>query len=568
MIASNALALMDSYITDVLSGEQVVCSAVRAAVMRHVRDLERESTKAFPYYFNKRHAEGAIEFFPAMLRHSIGSVAGHEFHLEPWQAFAIGSIHGWKRIEDDTRRFRRVYWSMGRKNGKSTVAAGLAIFAGLMDVNPKTGKPESVAEVLLSATKRDQSNVIYNEIERMRSQSKWIAKESEVKNQRIYFKPTQGTIRCVSSDKPFDGLNPHMVVMDELHAWKDTVHRKFYDTMLTGSGNREQPLLLIVTTAGDDKSYLWLDEYKYAMGVVRGEIEDESIFAYSFELDEDDDPLDEANWIKANPNLGVSLKIDWLREQALQAKQSDLSLSRFTRYHGNRIVSATNRAFDLDQWDKCHGQLSDWQTADAIAAAVDLGARDDLAAWALVARFPTDKTNEDESPVWRYEARTQCYIASDSSRDLTLPPFCNWVHRDLLKVSKYPLSQLMEDLLRECTELPVSDVAYDPYNGQQFAEALEQAGVVVASYSQTCSMFHEPIMDLRQAMQDGRLVHNGDPLLRWCIGNAVIVRDVQDRWMFGKRDSSEKIDAAVAMTMAYRRAMVAPPRSIGNLFIY
>ncbi len=127
--------------------------------------------------------------------------------------------------------------------------------------------------------------------------------------------------------------------------------------------------------------------------------------------------------------------------------------------------------------------------------------------------------------------------------------------------------QEIGEVVEACREYPINDVAYDPYNGQQLSEEISQEGITIASMAQNCSMFHEPINDFMQAMQDGRLTHTGCPLLRWSIGNAVLVRDRNDRWMFDKRSSNDKIDPVVAMVMAYRRAMVAPQRPSGSLCI-
>jgi len=566
LIASGTSAKVQEYIDDVLNGNIVVCKMVRQAVERHVRDLERQRTPEFPYYFNERHAGVACDFFPMMLRHSIGDSAGLPFELEPWQAFGMWGLFGWKRESDDSRRFRKFLKSVARKNGKSTEAAGIALYLASMDVNPQTGQIEQVAEVILSATKKEQvEKVIYAEIERMRVRSKHIEKASSRINRQITFKANQGTIRCVGSDKPYDGLNPLAVLMDELHAWREH-HRKFYDTMQTGSGNRCQPMIGTVTTAGDDTSHLWLEEYRYAQGVLDQTIKDESFFAYVFEIDEDDDPLDEATWIKANPNLGVSVKLDYLRDQAKQAASSKLSLNRFTRYHCNRLVSSMEKAFDLEQWDKCRGELSDWHQADAVGAGVDLGGRDDLAAWAMAARFELDE-ERDGKPVYRYEIRTQAYIAADTERDLTAQPFANWVYSGLIQKCKYPTANLRDDLIEEVGEVGVHAVAYDQYNAQQFGDDLTEEGITAARMAQNFSMFNEPIRDFMQAMKDGRITHNGNPLLRWCAGNAIISRDRNDRWMFDKRSSSEKIDPIVAMIMAFRMASLAPPRVRGNLYM-
>ncbi|HUS39556.1 MAG TPA: terminase TerL endonuclease subunit [Pirellulales bacterium] len=567
MIATATASIVNGYISSVLDGDAVVCELTRAAVQRHVDDLDRQSTTSFPYHFDARRASASVDFFPVMLRHSIGDFAGLEFNLEPWQAFGVWSIFGWKRDEDDTRRFRRVYWSTGRKNGKSTWVAGIALQVASMDINPLTGKPESVAECILCATKKEQAEkVTYAEIERMRLSSSHLAEITEAVNKQIKFRHNHGTIRCVGSDRPYDGLNPHLVVKDEVHAWNE-YHRKFYDTITTGGGARAQPLDITTTTAGDDQSHLWREEYEYVSRVTRGEIDDESVFGWVFEIDEKDDPLDEGNWIKANPNLGISLKWGYLRQEAKRAAESAIGLNRFTRYHCNRVVRSTERAFDLEVWDSCAGELSDWRDADAIGGGVDLGARDDLAAWALVARFATGEVTRDDQPEYRFEIRGQAYIADDTHRDIRKQPFATWIHNGLIRKSRFPINELRADLVEQCEIFGISDIAYDPYNGQHFSEQIAAEGIAIAKMAQTYSMFNEPINTFHQALIDGRITHDGNPLLRWCVGNAVIARDRTDRWMLDKRDSNEKIDPVVAMVMAYWRASVTPTKIQGSYYL-
>lgn len=577
MIASISVQKALQYVDDVLSGDQVACKLVKAACERHVRDMKRQDTKRFPYRFDAQAAAIACEFYPTVLRHSIGEFSGLPFELEPWQLFGIASIFGWKHSDTNARRFRKVYWAMGRKNGKSCIAAGIALYMASMDVNPKTNTPENVAQVVLSAPKKEQaSKVIYAEICRMREASRALAKRSTDKNNQVEFTHNQGFICCVGSDRGMSGLSPHCVVMDELHEWKETVHRKFYDTMQTGGGSRIQPLTVTVTTAGDDCSYIWLDEYRYAKRVVRQEVKDDRLFALSYELDTKDDLFDEANWIKGNPNLGVSVKHEYLEDQAREAKQSKVATNRFKRYHCNNLVSSLEAAFDLPQWDKCQGVLSDWRQADALGAGVDLGGRDDMAAFAIVARFllPDDQQPQatdddpDPKPLYRYEGQTWAYIANDCSRDLTVQPFADWVHSDLLRACAHPNRELADALVEKCIALGVEDVAYDPHGGQLLAEQVENDGIDIASMSQTCRMFNEPIGDFMECVQSGRFTHDGNPLLRWCIGNTIVISDRQERWMFDKKASSEKIDPVVALIMAFRRACVAPANYQGtDLFI-
>ena len=565
MIADSFASTLQGYIDGVQSGAIVASKLVRAAVDRHVKDLARQSTPEFPYYFDAAHAARVCRFYPSVLRHSVGRNAGMPFELEPWQVFCEASIFGWKRDCDGTRRFRKTYESMARKNGKSTRGAGRSIFMGGFDVNPKISKVEPVAQVVQSATKRDQvDKVLFAEVERMRRRSPAITKRSRFVKHEVLFDGNDGCIMTTGSDKPYDGLNPHFVIMDELHAWREH-HREFYDTMVTGSGFRDQPLISIITTAGDDRSYLWLEVYEFASKVVTGTVEDNEFFVFIAELDEQDDPLDETCWIKANPNLGVSVSLDYLRQQAIEAKASPVAMNRFTRYHGNRKVTSIEKAFDLESWDRCRGELGNWNLADAIGNGVDLGARDDLAATAQCARFQIGE--REGKPVYRYELKVQAYIGDDTVRDLTKSPFFQWVYGGFLQKSTYPIADLRDNLIEKCKENGSKMVAYDPYNGQTLAEELKQEGLEPFRMAQNHSMFNEPIRDFMAAINEGRIVHDGNPLLRWAINNAVVYRDRKDLWMFDKKSSSEKIDPVVAAVMAFRVCCIAPARATGSLFI-
>jgi phage terminase large subunit-like protein len=559
---------VDKYVRDVLSGRVVSCVSHRAAIQRYVDDLERQNSPEFPYYFSLDVSSAHCDFFPEVLKHSIGKSAGQPFVLEPWQLFGIWNIFGWKRIADRTRRFRRVFWTMARKNGKSTLGSGIAIDGGMADVNPFTGRPEDVAEIVLCATKKEQAQkVMYAEIERMRGQSEHVKALSTPINKQITFTHNKGYIHCIGSDKPFDGLNPHMVLMDEKHAWREH-HRKFYDTMMTGSGNRSQPLIIDFTTAGDDTSQLWQEDYNYATGVVRGDFVDESYFAYIFELDENDDPLDESLWPKANPNIGVSIGLESLREAAAKAKTSPVELNRFTRYHCNRKVSSFDRFILPSDWDANADELSDWANADAITAGIDLGGRDDLASYGVVARFPVDEDDEGKT-IWRFECFSRSFIVEDTHRNMKQQPWAGWIAERQLSVSRYVVAALRDAFLADADKLGIRAVAYDPYNAAQLGDELEQAGLEVLKMPQNEYHFNEPIEELLAAIREQRFRPDvNDKVLRWCSLNAMVRKNSQGKMMFDKKNSREKIDAVVATTMGLRLAMLAPSRPSGSLFIH
>jgi phage terminase large subunit-like protein len=571
LIASAALSHVQQYIDGVLSGEIVVGELVRLAVERHVADLAKQNTDDFPYVFDADQAAIAIDFFGSVLVHTIGEFVGMPFILEPWQAFGVANIFGWRRM-DGTRRFRRVYWSTARKNGKSTTGAGIAIEMAMFDRNPVTGEPEEVSEVIIAATKKDQAEIIYKECLRMRAKSRWLSEISHEKYRRLTFTSNGGYIRAIGSDRSQDGLNTHCTIKDELHAWTEAVHGECYNTITTGGATRTQPMDVTVTTAGSTSSMIWLKEYDHACGVLRGIYKHESTFALCFEIDKTDDPFDESVWVKANPNLGASVKIQYLREQASLC-HDDVTKNVFTRYHCNRLVSNIASAFSLDQWDQCKAELSDWSESDAIGAGIDIGGQDDLASYGLVARFDTGRTmpalevDGGEVPIYRYEMQTRTYLATTAARDITEAPMCDWLFTGKINQCEHPMHELLRDLLADCTHYQVYDVAYDPSQALLLAEQLEIKGIVCASMGQNMGQFTAPINDLRNAIREGRFRHNGDPVLRWCVSNAVAKQDGGAHCMYDKPSSTEKIDALVAGTMGYRRAMVAPGRAVGELFV-
>ncbi len=557
----------EQYIQDVLDEKITVCRSVRQAVERQVRDLANSENKDFPYYFDRETASAICQYFPVALRHSIGKHAGKRFHLEPWQEFCISTIFGWKRKDDNCRRFRRAYWSMGRKNGKSSIAAGIAMLMASIDINPFTNDAEARAQVILAATKKEQAEkVVMAECIRMREQSPLIKEGSIYQNKIIRFNHNGGNISCVGSDRPFDGLNPVLCVLDETHAWRK-VHQPFYSTMQTGSGSRAQPLILTVTTAGDDRSHIWIEEVNYAKQVLEQAVDDSSLFVACYEMDEKDDPLDPDLWVKSNPNIGVSVSAEFLEQQAKQAASSVTAMNRFKRYHANVLVSSTEHIFDMEHFAKCSGELSDWREADAVSFGVDLGGRDDLCAYAAVARFETDKSETDGTPIYRYEVKTQAYISVNTKRDLREKPFCDFIDDGRIRITPAPIADLQADLMQDYWDLNGTDVAIDPYQAQQFGEQCTQQGLTIASMAQTTAHFNSPISIFRQACADENFRHNDDALLKWCLSNAVAVRDRSDRYMLDKASSSQKIDPLVACLMALARATVAPVRGRGDWYV-
>ncbi len=554
MITANTnLRRIGGYIRSVLDGSAVTGAIARAAVQRHVDDLVRAESDDWLYEFNAIKAERACAFFPRFLRHSKGEWAGHPFELSDWQLFVIANLFGWVRKADGYRRFRKAYISLARKNGKSTIAAGIALMLLILD-------KEAGAEVFVGATKRDQATIIHNEARRMVHASPSLSRFATVHKYAITVDGTNSFFHPIASNKPYDGHNPHGVIFDELHAFREE-HRDFHETMSTGGASRRQPLEVTVTTAGNDKSLLWREADRAVRNVITGAYQDETVFGFICTIDGDDDPFDEAVWAKANPNLGTSVKLSYLRDQARDSQATPTRRNAFIRYHCNREVSSVEDAITAEVWDASEGELSNWADATYIGGGIDLGGRDDLAAFALCAKFPVavetvieEDGEEVERTTWRYEIRSKAYIESDCMRDLSTQPWAQWLHEEKLTKSENLIPDLRDDFEAICSELGVYSFAFDPYNARQIGAELETSGMTAVKMPQNYGHFNEPLREFMLALKDGRVRHDGDPILRWAALNMAIKEGARKEWMPAKDRSKDKIDPIVAVIMAFREA--------------
>lgn len=547
------------YMEGVMCGSITAPKYIRKLYKRHLEELERPISEEWPYLFNWKVAERNCMFFPVALKHSKGKkFAGKPFRLEPWQAAAVAILFGWQHISG-TRRFRKVLLYEARKQGKSALAAGFSILLGSEDGEPG-------AEVYHTATKIKQARVVFDATDDMIQRSPALMRRCRRRKNDLEFPRNGGKIEPLGSDRPFSGLNPHAVVFDELHEWQEH-HRKFYDTMTTGSDNRDQPLFITLTTAGDDKSLLLQEELKYARGVLDGTINDPTVLSFLYEIDPDDDPLDPECWIKANPNLGVTIPRAALEAHANAAKASPQEMNKFIRFHCNRFVSSVEDTLTADQWDAVAGELSDWTQADGVYAGVDLGGQNDLAAYGLVARFIISE-RDDGTPVYRYEATARAFISEDATRDLSQEPFATWCTNGQLRTCRYVLTDLMDSLLDDCDRLGIQYVAFDPHNARQMLELMEQNGLNGVKMYQSHAFFNDPTNEYLTAFAEDRFKPDvGAEVLRWCALNMCIVRDSKLLIKPDKKNSQEKIDAICAVLMALKAAMVAPSGYSGSAFL-
>jgi phage terminase large subunit-like protein len=318
-------------------------------------------------------------------------------------------------------------------------------------------------------------------------------------------------------------------------------------------------LEIIITTAGDDKSTIWQEEDDYATRVVEsaitGDIIDDRLFAFIARLDDEDDPFDEECWPKANPNLGVSMDLDYLRIQANEARQKPTAFNSFVRYHCNRRVTSNERAIKPEQWAAARGERPDPKEFDRVYlhGAFDLGRADDFAAEATCEAFH----KPEELPI--YFIRSHSFTCEDSPMAQG-EPCRSWIREGLIEChngNSVDFNEVQDHILHGVPGTPAT-WAYDETFAKQMAQSLlNEHGLQIFKFTQAPHYYNEPVREFLKALADGRIIHEGDPVFTWQALNLTIKRNARDQWMPDKSNPKQKIDAMVAVLMAFSECLFA-----------
>jgi phage terminase large subunit-like protein len=530
------------YALDVIAGRIVAGVYVRKAAERHLADLS--NTRGL--YFDEAAATKAIGFF-ALLRHYKGDLGredagrGAFVVLEAWQQFIVGAAFGWKRA-DGRRRFRRIYVEVAKKNGKTLMAAGLALLLAFFDGEPG-------AEVYSSATKEDQARLSWNDGAAMVSKNASLQRRIRKVGKRLVDERTSSFWMPLGrdSDTGDQGINVHAAIIDELHVLEN---RDTIDNIETATAARSQPMVVKITTAGVKRESVWAEERADAIAVVEGRATDDAMLVLIYTLDEGDDPFEEAVWPKANPNLGVSVRVDTMREQAEQAKRSPGKLAPFLRFRMNIPTGVATRALDIDEWDLNAGEPIIPDGA-MVYGGLDLASVRDLTALVLVYRDP-EGLHHVECRFWCPEDGVQ----ERSRRDGV--PYADWVRDGYLtatpgNVTDYAYVQA--EIMALAERWQIVETGLDRWNATQLATMLQQDGASIVFVPQTWAGLAPAWRELDKLTLEHRLRHGGHPILRWMAGNVEVETDAAGNQRPSKARSSERIDGMVALDMALGRAM-------------
>lgn len=550
----NATLDYDKYGRDVLAGLIPVCKWTRLAVERHYRDLENAHERGL--VFSEEHARHALRFFD-FLKHSKGKWARQPFMLSDWQAFWTALIFGWLRF-DGTRRYRKAYFRVARKNGKTTWIAGIGLYLFV-------GDGEAGAEVFTAATKLSQAKLIHVESEMMVRQSKELSKHITIQRNNLFIDGTSCKYVPLGADaKTEDGLNPHGALIDELHAHPS---RELYDVIDSATGAREQPLMLMITTAGfGGLETICRVEDEYVKGILEETLEDDKYFGVIYQLDEaeklgddfedtdekSDNWQDESTWIKANPNLGVSVNIEKLREAATKAKQDPSALDNFLTKHLDMWVKGARKWMPLKQWKKCAAKYTfdDLKTAEAVFAGLDLASVSDLCSLVIVANMPDGKKR-----IWGKHYLPEDKALSTENKNAAL--YKRWADAGWLTLTEGNVTDydyIERDIHAMMSCLPIQEVAFDKYNATQIVNNLQAEDVPMVEFRQGFLSMSPAMKQLEIDILTGKLQHPNDPVINWAISNVVMIRDAAGNQKPDKEKSIGKIDPVVAMIMATGRS--------------
>lgn len=514
-----------------------------------------EEGRARGLVWSPAHANKGIRFF-RFLKHSKGEHGGQPIVLEPWQRFIFGSIHGWRWAtgpKRGLRRFKTAIVVVAKKNGKSTICGGAGLHGLIADDEPG-------AEVYAVATKKEQARQVFDAAFQMVRASPLLMNRLDPLKNAIVDQRTASTFQPLSADvEGADGKNPHIAIVDELHRHKKAT---MLNLMAESMDARRQPLLWIITTAGDDSPETpYANEEDYAIKILEGTLTNDSYFAYLAMLDPGDDWADEKNWIKANPNLNVSIGLDALRDAAAKAKGKPDALASFKRLRLNIRTAAQSRAVPMAQWDlggrpatvppnddelkgsPCHAGFDGSTSVDTTS---------------LVRLFPPRAKGE------KWIVRAKFWMPGDNVEERghrDRAPYKQWVDQGWIETT--PGNIVDHDAIeKELEELhkttPFLSLAYDPWGVVAMMARLTEKGIPAVTFGQTIQNYAAASVEFEKRLEAADLDHAGNPVLRWMASNLHWIKDGKDNKMPHKGRSTGRIDGMSAQIMAHGRA-VAPP---------
>ena len=489
--------------------------------------------------------EAVVQFCERALVHVQGDLAGQPFTLQPWQRRIVRDLFG--TVDGDgRRRYREALIAVPRKNGKSTLGAALALAALCLD-------GEQGAQIFSAAAEKDQARLVFSIAKAMVGRSQLLSEMLQVYGDAIVNPDVHGVYKPISAEAySKHGLNPHLVIFDELHAQKTP---DLYDVLRTGMGARSQPLMVSITTAGYARDSVCRKVWDYASAVSEGMIHDDAFYAAVWETAPAADWTDPDQWAAANPNLGVSVSREFLERECEKAKRDTAYENTFRQLYLNQWTEQSVRYIPMRDWDATASIPLPDLDGQPCFIGIDLSNTVDLTAW--VAAFPlASLPGDDDAETPAVALVPRVYIPAErmeerERRDRV--PYRAWVKDGIVTATpgnSVDYETVMADIMAAADTYDVKGVGIDPWNSTHMQQRLLGEGVPVVAYRQGFKSFADPTKQLQRLTLEHRIIHAGSAPLRWNMSNLVVRLDEAGNVKPDKARAAEKIDIAVAAIMA------------------
>ena len=552
----DAAAVAREYCQQVTQGGIAAGDLLKRACQRHLDDLETAHGRGYFYDpVAARNLATWLEVFCGL-------------KLIPWQLWIASSLFAWKK-PSGARRFDNAWISVGKKQGKTLLAAAVGLFGLVADA-------EKNAEVFSVATKKEQARIIWEDAARMVIQNPELKAHVEKYAHALTVEDTFSTFKPLSSDtSSMDGLRPHFLLCDELHEWEN---RALWAKLVKGVVSRTQPLVFAITTAGENRESFCYTKHEIATRILTGVFDAPESFAAIFELDKGDDYRVEDNWIKANPSLGISVQLGSMRKALAETEQDPGSLNEFLRYNMNQWVShRAGRSIPVDKWDLCRGlpvmpdatakELTDAFLAlnkdKTCFAGFDYGAVEDMTAFVVL--WPRAFVPGEEKPVEKVVAVPMFWMPEvglqEKERQWNVP-LSQWAREGWIKLLPGDMVDprvVSEDILALCQGLAIREIGYDRWNSQvMMAQFAEHKVCVVTSVPQHAGELTSPCKEFKGKVWAGHFWHLKNPVLRWQSQNLVLEEMEKTGGVVPvKLSKKEKIDGFQALITAWNRMLAS-----------
>lgn len=496
--------------------------------------------------YDEKKAQRALQFINC-LKHTKGQWRGVPFELLPWQDQIIRDIFGTVK-PNGYRQYNTAYIEIPKKNGKSELAAAVALYM-------TCGDNEWGAEVYGCASDRQQASIVFDVAVDMVDQCPALKKRIKpiISVKRLLYQPTNSFYQVLSAEAyTKHGLNVHAVVFDELHAQPT---RDLYDVMTKGSGDaRTQPLFFLITTAGTDRNSICWEIHQKALDILAGRKVDPTFYPVIYGIDDDDDWTSEENWYKANPSLGHTIDIEKVRAAFQSAKENLAEENLFRQLRLNQWVKQSVRWMQMDRWDECAFPVyPDHLRGRVCYGGLDLSSTMDITAFVLI--FPPSEENE------KFIVLPYFWIPADNliarvRRDHV--PYDIWEQQGFIKTTEGNVVHygFIEAFIEELnTKYHIKEIAFDRWGAVQMVQNLEGMGFTVVPFGQGYKDMSPASKELMKLTMEKKLAHGGNPVLRWMMDNIYVKTDPAGNIKPDKEKSTERIDGAVALIMALDRAI-------------